>query len=79
MDTIQITVGKIDELPEKIKSLGKPPETIVTVTFAEEGTAVLKKDPRQRFPFLFSGEWNGDAPSDLAENHDYYLYDEEET
>lgn len=70
------TISAIDGLPDKVKSLGKPPDTIVLVTVSEIEDAAPKKDPKQRFPFLFSGEWEGDAPSDLAENHDHYLSDE---
>jgi len=32
--------------------------------------------PNKAYAFLNDDVWEGDAPADLADNHDHYLYDE---
>jgi hypothetical protein len=32
--------------------------------------------PKTAYAFLNDDVWEGDAPADLADNHDHYLYDE---
>jgi hypothetical protein len=32
--------------------------------------------PKTAYAFLNDDDWKGEAPIDLADNHDHYLYDE---
>lgn len=68
----------IKELPDKIKSLDISPETSVKVTI-EEINAASHENRESKYLFLNDDVWDGeDTPTDLADNHDKYLYGEAE-
>ncbi|MFP4033382.1 MAG: hypothetical protein ACLFRG_15205 [Desulfococcaceae bacterium] len=66
----------IKDLPEKIRALNIPPETNIRIIIPEEEEN--RVPPKgSRFLFLDSPHWDGEGPSDISENLDDYLYDEE--
>ena len=72
----------IQELPEKIKSLNISPETHIRVIIEkirEKDTIKISDEWKtSKLLFLNNDLWDGEGtPTDLAENHDHYLYDEE--
>ena len=76
---IYTTIG---EFPETIKTLNKSADTpirvIIDSSSDKETHSIEGKLKKSKYPFLHSGFWDGeDTPTDLAENHDKYLYDEE--
>lgn len=80
MEVIEDTT--IQELPDRIKSLNISPETHIRVIIEKiKEKATIKISDEGKIPkFLFLNDdlWDGEnTPTDLAENHDYYLYDEE--
>ncbi|MBF0290504.1 MAG: hypothetical protein HQM14_22065 [SAR324 cluster bacterium] len=72
---INTTIG---EFEESMKNLNKPHDTPITVIIEEvQGDSEKVSNHKSRYPFLHSGFWeHGNCPTDLAEKHDKYLYDE---
>ena len=80
MELIEKTT--IQELPNKIKLLNISPGTPIRVIIEKinETGPMASMDKRNNSNFLFLNDdlWDGEnTPTDLAENHDHYLYDEE--
>jgi len=78
MELIEKTT--IQELPDKIKLLNISPETPIRVIIEKikEKDSMIIMDKRNSSNFLFLNDdlWDGEnTPTDLAENHDHYLYD----
>ena len=74
---INTTIG---EFSESIKGLNKPLSTPIKVIIEDNSSKTRDQNIKKetKYPFLHSGFWEGqDTPTDLAENHDKYLYDEE--
>lgn len=77
-------------LPEDLKRRAQRAAFARDISLAElirealEAQLASQPDPRARFDWSkdsFFGDkavWDGDGPADLAENHDKYLYDDED-
>ena len=69
----------VKEFSKKVRTLGLAPDAELKIIVRESHlkTDNLKKTHKKPYlPFLDGEVWEGkDPPTDLAENHDHYLYD----
>lgn len=76
--TLKNIKGK-DLTPDLLRRIAIKPEQLITITITTEPEAPLKQsapEKKSRFGFLHSGTWeNKTGETDIAENHDKYLYD----
>jgi hypothetical protein len=70
--------SKIEMLPENAKQeLFDFAEFLLSKYYKPLTKSPVKsKNKSKRYLFLNDDIWEGDIPSDLSENHDYYLYGE---
>ncbi len=68
-----------DLSPELLRQVNISPEQIITITVKTETPKVLNPSPtgkKRKLEFLHNGIWDDEnGETDLAENHDIYLYE----
>ena len=67
----------IKELPEALKLLSFPPDEPITVVIKRTQSQASDSIKPHKYLFLNDDVWddpNPDTPTDLARNHDKYLY-----
>ncbi len=75
----------VNNLIDQLKLLNLPENLLIRVIIKrvkpqiEDDLSVQTEGKSARYLFLNDNVWDGDnTPTDLAENHDKYLYDEEQ-
>ena len=72
--TLTINDKEYKILEDLAKTRGKPLQDILSEIIKTYSSRSSKKSIRQNDPFFNIKGFDGDAPADLAANHDFYLY-----